>query len=146
MYDKIHYKLKKKKKKKHQVYIIVPGPAVATSGLFSQSPLPFCWMIMFVSQKCAYCIFHLGHEWKGKVKVKVARSCLTLCNPMDYTVHGILQATILEWVAFPFSRRSSPPRNPTRVSCVAGGLFTELSGKPRPWISIFKVLDMLKVP
>ena len=42
-----------------------------------------------------------------KVKVKVAQSCLTLCDPMDYTVHGILQARILEWVAFPFSRGSS---------------------------------------
>ena len=37
-------------------------------------------------------------------KAKVAQSCLTLCEPMDYTVHGILQARILEWVAFPFSR------------------------------------------
>ena len=39
------------------------------------------------------------------MKVKVAQLCLTLCNPMDYPVHGILQARILEWVvAFPFSR------------------------------------------
>ena len=38
-----------------------------------------------------------------KVKVKVALSCLTLCDSMDYTVHGILQARILEWVAIPFS-------------------------------------------
>ena len=36
-----------------------------------------------------------------KVKVKVAQPCLTLCDPMDYTVHGILQARILEWVPFP---------------------------------------------
>ena len=36
--------------------------------------------------------------------VKVAQSCLTLCNPMDYTVHEILQARVLEWVAIPFSR------------------------------------------
>ena len=41
-------------------------------------------------------------------KVKVAQSCLTLCEPMDYTVHGILQARILEWVAFPFSRGIFP--------------------------------------
>ena len=46
-----------------------------------------------------------------KVKVKVAQMCLTLWDPMDYTVHGILQARILEWVAFPFSRGSSQPRN-----------------------------------
>ena len=39
-----------------------------------------------------------------KGKVKVAQSCLTLCNPRDYTVHGILQARILEELAFPFSR------------------------------------------
>ena len=38
------------------------------------------------------------------MKVKVAQLCLTLCNTMEYTVHEILQARILEWVAFPFSR------------------------------------------
>ena len=39
-------------------------------------------------------------------EVKVAQSCPTLCDPVDFTVHGILQAGILEWVAFPFSRGS----------------------------------------
>ena len=58
------------------------------------------------------------------VKVKVAQSCLTLCHPMDYTVHGILQARILEWVAIPFSRGSSRPRDRTQVSHIAGGFFT----------------------
>ena len=58
------------------------------------------------------------------VKVKVAQLCLTLCNPMDYTAHGILQARILEWVAFPFSRRSSQPRDRTQVSHTAGRFFT----------------------
>ena len=43
---------------------------------------------------------------------------------MDYTVHGILQAKVLEWVAFSFSRESSKPRDPTGVSCIAGGFFT----------------------
>ena len=47
----------------------------------------------------------------GSVKVKVAQSCLTLCNNVDYTVHGILQARILEWVPGPFSRESSQPRD-----------------------------------
>ena len=42
-----------------------------------------------------------------KVKAKVTQSCLTLCEPMDYMIHDILQARILEWVAFPFSRGSS---------------------------------------
>jgi len=57
--------------------------------------------------------------WKSSIlfpvekKVKVAQLCLTLCYPMDYTVHGILQARILEWVAFPFSRGSSQPKDGT---------------------------------
>ena len=55
---------------------------------------------------------------------KVAQLCPTLCDPVDYTVHGILQARILEWVAFPFSRGSSKPRDQTQVSCIAGGFFT----------------------
>ena len=42
-----------------------------------------------------------------KFDVKVAQLCPTLCDPMDYVVHGILQARILEWVPFPFSRGSS---------------------------------------
>ena len=58
-----------------------------------------------------------------KVKVKVTQSCPTPCDPMDYTVYGILQARILEWVAVPVSRGSSQPRNQTQVSCVAGGFF-----------------------
>ena len=57
-------------------------------------------------------------------KVKVAQSCPALCNPMDYTVHGILWARILKWVAFPFSRGSSQPMNRTQVSHIAGRFFT----------------------
>ena len=45
------------------------------------------------------------------VKLKVAQSCLALCDPMDYTVHGILWDRILEWIDFPFSRTSSQPRD-----------------------------------
>ena len=45
-------------------------------------------------------------------------------DPMDYRVHGILQARILEWVAFPFCRESSQPRDQTQVSSIAGGFFT----------------------
>ena len=56
--------------------------------------------------------------------MKVAQSCLILCDPMNYTVHGFLQARILEWVAFPFSRGSSQLRDWTQVSCIAGGFFT----------------------
>ena len=55
---------------------------------------------------------------------EVAQSCLTLCNLIDCTVHEILQARILEWVAFPFSRGSSPPRDWSQVSGIAGEFFT----------------------
>ena len=57
-------------------------------------------------------------------EVKVTQSCLTLCNPMDYTVHGIVQARLPEWVAFPFSRGSSQSRDRTQVSHIAGRFFT----------------------
>ena len=61
--------------------------------------------------------------------MKVAQACLTLCNAMDCSlpgssVHGILQARILEWVAVPFSRVSSQLRDRTQVSLFAGGFFT----------------------
>ena len=59
-----------------------------------------------------------------KVKVKVTQSSPTLCNPMDYTVHRILQARIVEWVAFPYSRESSQPKDRMQVSCIAGRFFT----------------------
>ena len=61
------------------------------------------------------------------MKVKVAQLCLTLCDPMDYIVHEILQARILEWVAFPFSRGSFQPRDPTLQ---ADSLPAEPRGKP----------------
>ena len=63
------------------------------------------------------------------VKVKVTQSCLTLCDHMNCIVHGILQARILEWVAFPFSRGSSQPRNQTQVSHIADRFFYQLSHK-----------------
>ena len=57
-------------------------------------------------------------------QVKVSQSYPTLFDLMDYTVHEIFQARILEWVAFPFFRGSSQPRDQTQVSCIAGRLFT----------------------
>ena len=59
-----------------------------------------------------------------QVKVKVTQLCPTLCYPMEYTFHGILQARTLEWIAFSFSRGSSQPRDQTQVSHNAGGFFT----------------------
>ena len=63
------------------------------------------------------------------VKVLVAQSCPTLCDPMDCippgsSVHGILQARIPEWVAILFSKESFQPRDRTQVSYIAGRFFT----------------------
>ena len=65
-------------------------------------------------------------------EVKVVQLHPTLCALMDYIVHGILQARILEWVAFPFSSGSSQPRNQTGVSCIAvDSLPAKPTGKPK---------------
>ena len=66
--------------------------------------------------------------------VQVTQSCPILCDPVDYTVHGILQARILEWVAFPFFRGSFQPRDWTQVSRIAGRFFYQLSHKGSPRI------------
>ena len=60
---------------------------------------------------------------------EVVQSCLTLCDPMDCSlsgssVHGIFQASVLEWIAISFSRRGSRARNRTEVSRTAGRRFT----------------------
>ena len=62
---------------------------------------------------------------------EVTQSCLTLCDPMDCSppgssIHGIFQARVLEWVAISSSRRSSRPRDGTRVSHIVGRCFTVL--------------------
>ena len=65
-----------------------------------------------------------GTGLSSYMKVKVTQLCPTLFDPIDYTVHGILQARILKWIAFPFSRGSSQPRDQTQGSRIAGGSFT----------------------
>ena len=100
----------------------------------SNSPLSSCPLCVSMS----FCLQDQGHRLalmdeifkdmtkeglKYVVKVKVTQLCLILWDPMDYTVHGILQARILEWVALPFSKGFSQPRGQTQVSCIAGGFF-----------------------
>ena len=58
--------------------------------------------------------------------------CPTLYNPPGLSIRGILQARIVEWVAIPFSRRSSQPRDQTQVSRIAGGFFYHLSHHESP--------------
>ena len=73
--------------------------------------------------------FQIRNSLLFKLKVKVAQ---TFCDPMDYTVHGILQARILEWIAFPFSRGSANPRiEPRSPTLQADSLPAEPQGKPK---------------
>ena len=72
--------------------------------------------------------------------MKVAQSCLTLCDLLDYTVCGILQARILEWVDFPFSRGPSRPRDRTQVSRIVGEFLpAEPWGNPIAWKVFYNV-------
>ena len=87
-----------------------------------------------------YSAVNLGPLMRGGVCVKSLQSCPILCHPMDCSppdssVHRILQARILEWIAVPFSRGSSPPRGGTcvsYVSCIGRQVLLRLvpSGKP----------------
>ena len=71
--------------------------------------------------------------------MKAAQSCPTLCDPKDYTVHGIFKARILEWVAFPFSRGFAQPRDRIQVLLLYRPIPYQLShqGSPRPleWVA-----------
>ena len=102
----------------------------------------FMWTLCWYSTRinCSllsllnYLPFHCSWHWyiyvyiyiyMKNVKVLAAQLCLTICSPMDCSplgssVHGIQ----LEWVAMPFSKGSSQPRNRTQVSCIAGRFFT----------------------
>ena len=98
--------------------------------------LNYCWFTICGSFMCTvqwFRIFCRSYSITGYYKMlgiisyfflKVTQPCLTLCDPMDYTIHGILQARILEWVAFPFSRGSSQARDQTQVSHITGRFFT----------------------
>ena len=87
---------------------------------WTNSLLYIC-IVVYVYQ-CAYiCICYMSTKW---VRWKWKWSCPTVCDPVDYTVHGILQSRTLERVAVPFSRGSSQPRDPTQVSCIAGRFCT----------------------
>ena len=72
-----------------------------------------------MASKYIHRFFHTSYFYS-----EIAQLCATLCDPIDYTVHGILQARILEWVAVPLTRGSSQSRDRTQVSLIAGGFFT----------------------
>ena len=91
------------------------------------------WGLLHCRQILYQLSYRGAHPSHLKVQVQVTQSCLTLCDPVDLTVHGIQswntvhgirQAKILEWVAFPFFRGYSQPRDQTQVSSIAGRFFT----------------------
>ena len=90
------------------------------------------WLCLFLLQNSI--TYKHTHVLLLKVKVKIAQSCPTLCDPMDHTVHGILQARILEWVAFPFSKVIFPIQglNPGLPHCRR--ILYQLSHKGNPRI------------
>ena len=67
---------------------------------------------------------HISQQAKIPLFFQKSESEIALCDPMDYTVHWILQARILEWIAIPFSRGFSQPRDRTQVSRIIGKIFT----------------------
>ena len=87
-----------------------------------------CWWLL--TDQCGGC-WRLGWPWQFlKIRQRKfgstlkSESCSVESDCLQFHVHGILQAKILEWVAYPFFSRSSQPRNQTGVSCIAGGFFT----------------------
>ena len=64
-----------------------------------------------------YVCVYFTKRWKNKHRVQVCDA--VECSPPGSSIHGILRLRILEWVAIPFSRESSQPRDPTRFSCIA---------------------------
>ena len=112
-----------------------PGPMTLCELL--DPSMPEAWMLPALTTlkqpvphfaQTSLCTFSITLNLKSPVSL-VAQLCPTLCNPSDCSpqgssVYGILQARILEWVAIPFFRGSSSPRDLTQVSCIAGGLFT----------------------
>ena len=100
----------------------------------------------------------LSLPWNTEIKCKptccylLAKSCPTLCNSMDYgppgsSVHGILQARILEWGAISTSRGSSRPRDRSRISCIDRRVFhcwaTREAWKPTKYTENLSLYDLL---
>ena len=103
----------------HCVYncnsLLFSSPNLLTAAILLSIYIYLCIYVHIHNSFCCCC--------------SVGMSCPTLCNPMDCSplgssVHGISQARILEWVAMPFSRGFSWPRDQTRVSCLPGRFFT----------------------
>ena len=119
-------------------------PVVLSSCVNQKQPGSLLKMEVLLQGLCRFGLRGLGRVLEISIfhkvlhacelTVKVVQLCLTLCDSRDYTVHGILQARILEWVVYPFSRGSSQPRYQTQANfpiLQADSLPAEPLGKPK---------------
>ena len=100
-------------------------------------PLEITWRAIISHPRIRKIYVSNKVEGWNKPLQQVTQSCPTLCNPMGCSppgspVHGILQAWILEWVAIPFSKSSSQPKDWTQDSCIAGGFLTAWTTREAP--------------
>ena len=96
---------------------------IVLSWGFNKAPLV---SRLFVSSYLATILYKLDYTYRLVMSD-------SLCDPMDYTVHGVLLARILEWVAVPISKGSSQPRDQSQVSCIAGRFFTSWATREIPY-------------
>ena len=90
-----------------------------------------CTRVYTCMHACSHTYMHIYILYIWKWKWKLLSHVQLLLTP--WTIHGILQARILEWVAFPCSMGSSQPRNQTRVSCITGGFFANWAVREARW-------------
>ena len=106
-----------------------PGPQQWECGVLTTGPPGNSPIVQLLNVWDEFPKFR-NTEWvKWNTGILVAKSCLTLCDPVDYSpqgysVHGISQARILEWIAISISKESSWPRDRTQVSCIVDRRFT----------------------
>ena len=110
--------------------VLKAGPLNPDLSIFQVFKL---WLWISAVFPCGSAPQNVGgpRAYPGLLNVLVIQSCLTLCDPIDYSlpgspVHGISQARILEWIDIPYSRGSSRPRDQTQDSCM------QESEPPRP--------------
>ena len=100
--------------------------------------LPWLWKPLTPKSAVPHILFWILNWWRdAECRVLVAQSCPTLCDPMDWgplgsSVHSVFQVRILEWVAIPFSRGYSWPRDWTQISCNASRYLYHLSHQGSP--------------
>ena len=115
-----------------EMWLIMPtGTCTSWADTTEQEQISIIWLSLSWVWFQGEIKFSLSHPivFSKTWESEITQSCPTLCNPMDcslprFSVHGIFQARIPEWVAISFSRGSSQPRDRTQVSCIVGRSFT----------------------